>query len=64
VKGHAEADAGRRRAHHRLEVATVYSTLGTRGDVVEMLDGLMQGADRDLVKVWEKCTHLPPQKKK
>ena len=37
-----------------LEMATVYSTLGTRIDVVEMLDGLMQGADRDLVKVWEK----------
>jgi dihydrolipoamide dehydrogenase len=41
-----------------LEMATVYSTLGTRIDVVEMLDGLMQGADRDLVKVWEKMnTH-------
>jgi dihydrolipoamide dehydrogenase len=37
-----------------LEMATVYSTLGVRIDVVEMLDGLMQGADRDLVKVWEK----------
>jgi len=37
-----------------LEMATVYSTLGTSIDVVEMLDGLMQGADRDLVKVWEK----------
>jgi dihydrolipoyl dehydrogenase len=37
-----------------LEMATVYSTLGTRIDVVEMLDGLMTGADRDLVKVWEK----------
>ncbi len=37
-----------------LEMATVYSTLGTRLDVVEMLDGLMPGADRDLVKVWEK----------
>lgn len=37
-----------------LEMATVYSTLGTRIDVVEMLDGLMAGADRDLVKVWEK----------
>jgi dihydrolipoamide dehydrogenase len=37
-----------------LEMATVYSTLGTRIDVVEMLDGLMQGADRDLVKVWDK----------
>ncbi|NMG46402.1 dihydrolipoyl dehydrogenase [Aromatoleum toluvorans] len=37
-----------------LEMATVYSTLGTRVDVVEMLDGLMQGPDRDAVKVWEK----------
>jgi dihydrolipoamide dehydrogenase len=37
-----------------LEMATVYSTLGADIDVVEMLDGLMQGADRDLVKVWEK----------
>jgi len=37
-----------------LEMATVYSTLGARLDVVEMLDGLMAGADRDLVKVWEK----------
>ena len=37
-----------------LEMATVYSTLGARVDVVEMLDGLMLGADRDLVKVWEK----------
>jgi dihydrolipoamide dehydrogenase len=37
-----------------LEMATVYSTLGARIDVVEMLDGLMQGADRDLIKVWEK----------
>ena len=37
-----------------LEMATVYSTLGTRIDVVEMLDSLMTGADRDLVKVWEK----------
>ncbi|MEQ1718851.1 MAG: dihydrolipoyl dehydrogenase [Hyphomicrobium sp.] len=37
-----------------LEMATVYSALGSRLDVVEMLDGLMPGADRDLVKVWEK----------
>ncbi len=37
-----------------LEMATVYSSLGARIDVVELLDGLMQGADRDLVKVWEK----------
>ena len=37
-----------------LEMATVYSTLGTRVDVVEMMDALMQGPDRDTVKVWEK----------
>ncbi len=37
-----------------LEMATVYSALGARIDVVEMLDGLMQGADRDMVKVWQK----------
>ncbi len=37
-----------------LEMGTVYSTLGTRLDVVEMLPGLMPGADRDLVRVWEK----------
>ena len=36
-----------------LEMATVYSTLGARIDVVEMLDGLMAGPDRDLVKVWQ-----------
>jgi dihydrolipoyl dehydrogenase len=37
-----------------LEMGTVYSTLGARLDVVEMLDGLMPGADRDLVTVWQK----------
>jgi dihydrolipoamide dehydrogenase len=37
-----------------LEMATVYSALGARIDVVEMADGLMQGPDRDAVKVWEK----------
>ncbi|NNG22780.1 dihydrolipoyl dehydrogenase [Telluria aromaticivorans] len=37
-----------------LEMATVYSTLGARIDVVEMMDGLMQGADREAVKVWQK----------
>ncbi|WP_374592907.1 dihydrolipoyl dehydrogenase [Aquabacterium sp.] len=37
-----------------LEMGTVYSTLGARLDVVEMLDGLMAGPDRDLVKVWQK----------
>jgi dihydrolipoamide dehydrogenase len=37
-----------------LEMGTVYSSLGARLDVVEMLDGLMPGADRDLVRVWER----------
>ena len=37
-----------------LEMGTVYSTLGARLDVVEMLPTLMTGADRDLVKVWQK----------
>jgi dihydrolipoamide dehydrogenase len=37
-----------------LEMGTVYSSLGARLDVVEMLDVLMPGADRDLVKVWQK----------
>jgi dihydrolipoamide dehydrogenase len=37
-----------------LEMGTVYSTLGARLDVFEMLDGLRPGADRDLVRVWEK----------
>src|SRR5205823_5440297 len=37
-----------------LEMGTVYSTLGTRLDVVEMMDGLMLGADRDLVTLWQK----------
>ena len=37
-----------------LEMATVYATLGTQVDIVEMADTLMAGADKDLVKVWEK----------
>ncbi|HET8703344.1 dihydrolipoyl dehydrogenase [Castellaniella sp.] len=37
-----------------LEMGTVYSALGARLDVVEMLPTLMTGADRDLVKVWDK----------
>jgi dihydrolipoamide dehydrogenase len=37
-----------------LEMGTVYSVLGARLDVVEMMDGLMLGADRDLVAVWQK----------
>jgi dihydrolipoamide dehydrogenase len=37
-----------------LEMGTVYSTLGARLDVVEMMDALMSGPDRDLVGVWQK----------
>ncbi|CAN5454816.1 hypothetical protein BH10PSE17_BH10PSE17_37920 [soil metagenome] len=37
-----------------LEMATVYSTLGARIDVVEMLPALMAGPDRDCVAVWQK----------
>ena len=37
-----------------LEMGTVYAALGAKLDVVEMLDGLMAGADRDLVRVWLK----------
>jgi len=37
-----------------LEMGTVYAALGAHIDVVEMSDTLMPGADRDLVKVWEK----------
>jgi dihydrolipoamide dehydrogenase len=37
-----------------LEMGTVYSTLGARLDVVEMLDDVMLGADRDLVEVWKR----------
>lgn len=41
-----------------LEMATVYSGLGASIDIVELSDTLMAGADRDLVKVWEKM-NLP-----
>lgn len=37
-----------------LEMATVYATLGTDIDIVEMADSLMAGADKDLVRVWHK----------
>ena len=35
-------------------MATVYATLGSKVDIVEMADSVMAGADADLVKVWEK----------
>ena len=37
-----------------LEMATVYMELGSAVTVVELLDGLMTGADRDLVKPLER----------
>lgn len=37
-----------------LEMATVYSALGARVDVVERLDGLLAGVDRELVAIWLK----------
>lgn len=37
-----------------LEMATVYSALGARVDVVERLPNLLEGVDRDLVSVWMK----------
>ncbi len=39
-----------------LELGTVYAALGTKVSVVEMTDGLMQGADRDLVRVLQKSS--------
>ncbi len=36
-----------------LEMATVYHALGSKIEVVEMLDGLMAGADRDIVKPFQ-----------
>ena len=37
-----------------LEMATVYDALGSRISVVEMMDSLIPGADRDVVKVLQK----------
>ena len=37
-----------------LELGSVYAALGTQVTVVEMTDGLLQGADRDLVKILQK----------
>jgi len=37
-----------------LELGTVYATLGTKVSVVEMMPGLLPGADRDLVSVLSK----------
>lgn len=37
-----------------LEMATVYEALGAKITVVELSDGLMPGADRDLIKLFER----------
>jgi dihydrolipoamide dehydrogenase len=37
-----------------LEMATVYDALGSRISVVEMMDSLIPGADRDVVKILQK----------
>ena len=37
-----------------LEMATVYSALGARVDVVEQLDRLLPDVDRDVVEIWRK----------
>ncbi len=37
-----------------LEMGTVYAALGTKVTVIEMTDGLLPGADRDLVKILAK----------
>jgi dihydrolipoamide dehydrogenase len=37
-----------------LEMGTVYAALGSKVTVIEMTDGLLPGADRDLVKVLAK----------
>lgn len=37
-----------------LEMATIYSALGARVDLVEASDQLLAGVDRDLVAIWSK----------
>ena len=37
-----------------LEMGSVYANLGSKVTVVELLDGLLMGADRDLVKPLQK----------
>lgn len=37
-----------------LEMATVYRSLGTNISIVELMDGLMPGADKDVVKIYQK----------
>jgi dihydrolipoamide dehydrogenase len=40
-----------------LELGTVYAALGSKVTVVEMTDGLLPGADRDLVNILAKRVH-------
>jgi dihydrolipoamide dehydrogenase len=42
-----------------FEMGTVHGPLGARLDMVELMDGLMLGADRNLVKIWQKMN--PPR---
>ena len=37
-----------------LEMATVYQALGAEIDIVEMQNGVMLGADRDVARIWQK----------
>lgn len=41
-----------------LEMATVYSALGAKVDVVEMADDILVGLDKDLVGIWKKTNKL------
>jgi len=43
-----------RRPHIYLELDKFYGTLGASLNLVEMMDGLIQGADLDMVKIWQK----------
>ena len=38
-------------------MGTVHSTLDARQNVVKSMGGLMQGADRNLVKIWQKMNN-------
>ncbi|MDI9336653.1 MAG: dihydrolipoyl dehydrogenase [Gammaproteobacteria bacterium] len=37
-----------------MEMATVYSTLGARIEVVEAMDDILLGTDRDIIAIWKK----------
>ncbi|WP_247998034.1 dihydrolipoyl dehydrogenase [Brucella tritici] len=38
-----------------LEMASIYSALGARIDIVEVADKLLPDVDRDVVAIWRKC---------